>query len=434
MNTPQSAPAGGSKFHIPTWAAVTGGVLLLLALCLLAYQAGCRRQVAPPTTSAPAALTSPVAIAQASARPSLAASPGPGEATAAPQALPATPSPSAEGECSYPPGWMVYTVQPLDTLFSLARRSGTTLEQVKIGNCLENDLILIGQKLRLPSLPLPPTAAPPQAAPLPAAPAQPTQGGSAPTEVSPEPQSQGQMPVLEIAAIGNLDYTWFSLPGGSPGDPNFKPCGEQPRPTPWIDTPLSTSQSRNIGEHAYFYACDFPPASDLKAEVNGPSAAFSIYTAEKMPYPKWNMGRASKMIVWDLVPCDLAEGTYTLLVSDSQGLSAQTTIQVKKARRSQLLISPNFGDPAQKNFTLYVCTPSQVQQAELGIFYLSDQLDSHGNPLYKPFSTLKGIDIGSNGLAPFQIKFPTSPLNDYAIQHITGNAPYPTDLLWLNTP
>jgi len=44
-----------------------------------------------------------------------------------------------------------YVVQPGDTLYSLARRFGTTVEALKEANGLQSDLIQVGQRLRIPT-------------------------------------------------------------------------------------------------------------------------------------------------------------------------------------------------------------------------------------------------------------------------------------------
>jgi len=43
-----------------------------------------------------------------------------------------------------------YLVEPGDTLYSLARRFGTTVEALKAANGLEGDLIRVGQRLEIP--------------------------------------------------------------------------------------------------------------------------------------------------------------------------------------------------------------------------------------------------------------------------------------------
>lgn len=61
-----------------------------------------------------------------------------------------TPSPS----CGPPAGWIVYTVQAGDTLYSLAVRTGTTVEAIRQANCLMDYTIRIGQRLYLPRPPV----------------------------------------------------------------------------------------------------------------------------------------------------------------------------------------------------------------------------------------------------------------------------------------
>ena len=57
-----------------------------------------------------------------------------------------------------PPSWQVYMVQQGDTLYSLARRFGTTITAIIQANCLRSYTIYVGQQLYLP--PLPPTFTP----------------------------------------------------------------------------------------------------------------------------------------------------------------------------------------------------------------------------------------------------------------------------------
>lgn len=56
---------------------------------------------------------------------------------------------------SVPWDWRLYTVQWGDTLFSLARRHGTTVNRVIYINCLESTRLWVGQRLYLPALPTP---------------------------------------------------------------------------------------------------------------------------------------------------------------------------------------------------------------------------------------------------------------------------------------
>ena len=48
------------------------------------------------------------------------------------------------------PGYVEHTVAPNDTLFSIARRYGTTVEVIRQANGLSNNTIAIGQRLLIP--------------------------------------------------------------------------------------------------------------------------------------------------------------------------------------------------------------------------------------------------------------------------------------------
>jgi LysM repeat protein len=61
-----------------------------------------------------------------------------------------TPTPTP---CGPPAGWVIYIVQPGDTLFSLARNTGTTPDQLLLANCLTGSTIIAGQGIFVPRLP-----------------------------------------------------------------------------------------------------------------------------------------------------------------------------------------------------------------------------------------------------------------------------------------
>jgi len=89
---------------------------------------------------------------------------------------PATPTPTPT-PCGPPANWVLYTVQAKDTLFSLATKTRTTVEQIKRANCLVGDAIFVGQRLYLPFVPVPiltptttPTTLTPTATPTPTTP------------------------------------------------------------------------------------------------------------------------------------------------------------------------------------------------------------------------------------------------------------------------
>lgn len=67
--------------------------------------------------------------------------------------VPAPPPTSVPTHCGPPLGWVYYTVQPGDTLYSLALRYGVTVRDLQIANCMgSSTLIRAGQRLAVPFL------------------------------------------------------------------------------------------------------------------------------------------------------------------------------------------------------------------------------------------------------------------------------------------
>jgi LysM repeat protein len=67
---------------------------------------------------------------------------------------PAQPSATAV-KCGPPSYWVVYIVQPGDTLFNIAQRVNSSVSQIKYANCLTSDTIRAGQRLYVPRIPAP---------------------------------------------------------------------------------------------------------------------------------------------------------------------------------------------------------------------------------------------------------------------------------------
>ncbi|MGD1996168.1 MAG: LysM peptidoglycan-binding domain-containing protein [Anaerolineae bacterium] len=63
-----------------------------------------------------------------------------------------TPTP-ASVSCGPPAGWIIYTVQPGDTLWNISRRVGVSMEEVRQANCLVGYILRLGQPLYLPVYP-----------------------------------------------------------------------------------------------------------------------------------------------------------------------------------------------------------------------------------------------------------------------------------------
>ena len=65
-----------------------------------------------------------------------------------PSPVPVTPPP-----CEAPLDWVTYVIQEGNTLYSLAKDHGTDVETLQRVNCLDSEVILVGQELRVPPPP-----------------------------------------------------------------------------------------------------------------------------------------------------------------------------------------------------------------------------------------------------------------------------------------
>lgn len=141
--------------------------ILVAAVCVLAVAlllAGCTRpkptQSAAPQANANQTLTptATAALGMPTLTPTPVASPAAGQATATPTPEPFTPpEPTAtpvpqEPEPTPAAGTSTYTVQPGDTLYGLAQRFGTTVNELAALNNLSPDAMLMaGQVLTIPA-------------------------------------------------------------------------------------------------------------------------------------------------------------------------------------------------------------------------------------------------------------------------------------------
>lgn len=70
--------------------------------------------------------------------------------TPPPSSTSSSSSSSRSSSSSSSPSYTRYTVKKGDTLYSLARKNGTTVSKIKSANGLSSDLIRIGQTLKIP--------------------------------------------------------------------------------------------------------------------------------------------------------------------------------------------------------------------------------------------------------------------------------------------
>lgn len=167
------------KPHFPLYTLTIGAVLALpiLLVAIGAWSRGKVNSVRPtspvipissPTSTllAPSITPTPTLAPSVTVTPSSSSTASP-TSTQTPSPTPtATPSPSATNTATLTPtlthvpcipvtGWPVYTIQRGDTLYSIARRTGTLYKPLMKANCLTDTLIYPGQRLYVPRLPRP---------------------------------------------------------------------------------------------------------------------------------------------------------------------------------------------------------------------------------------------------------------------------------------
>jgi LysM repeat protein len=162
---------GWSGFALVAIVVVTvlGGVLLALSDARQAAPVSSATEALPSltltSTATPAPTEGVVTVSLPSPSP-LPPSPSSPDVTPTqqPTAEPTTtpePQPSATPEvilesCTPPSGWVPYTVRLGDTLFSLSRQSGVSLDEVREANCLSSDVLYPGSVLYLRTAPVQP--------------------------------------------------------------------------------------------------------------------------------------------------------------------------------------------------------------------------------------------------------------------------------------
>jgi uncharacterized protein len=145
------------------------------------------------------------------------------------QSAPTTAAPTA---CGAPSGWVIYHVQPGDTLYGLSVAVGLSTGELQSANCLESGLIFVGQSLYLPFQPAR-LSTPPPTQPVESDPPSPTP--------VPEATETQVLPTSEPAP--SPTSTELPLPTAEPSEtpPASIPPSETAAPTPVpTATPLLT--------------------------------------------------------------------------------------------------------------------------------------------------------------------------------------------------
>lgn len=321
-------------------------VLTYLLVIIVVILVGCTRATPTPDQSLeqPVVTTSlpkhflPSIFAQREADSSVQTTSEPGQPSATELYTPTstdTPIPSTDTPtpCSPPTDWVAYTVQSGDTLYSLAQKTNTTVDEIQRANCMAGaTTIIVGQVLYLPILPPTNTPVPPTNTPLP-----PTNTDT-PKPAEPTPTNTPDRPEIVLA------------PGGG-NNPDFTPC-EFEIGSPWIDV---DEDHIEVGERRYFFACEFEDKIDsaFVTMSNGQIEPLDILSS--MPNPILQQGNATALVAWSALPIhpfSQSGEQYSLTFTDSNGSDTTRTFWIEQPTRAYILAVPPVKGPGS-SFDIY---------------------------------------------------------------------------------
>ncbi len=417
-----------------------------LAVCLLLggiYWAWPRPSpLTPPpsglATLPPQALQPTVAVALAQTE--TVASPQDTPAAPAGQAQPSPASSLSPTSCQPPAGWVAYTVQPGDTLYSLARQTGTSPEEIQRANCLSDVLIYVNARLYLPQYPPAPPPAPPAAPAAPGAPAPEVSVSACPSPF------RCKDPDLPRGIAGETLHS----PGPGEGDEFKTPCQ-------WEDASaagkphISFRYEQNgkldileVGETGYYFACNYPNPADLKAILTGPDGRQTALPARYVlpsAFDAASFERAGRAYSFPAL-CSLPAGDYTLLITDGQ---AQDSITITLAPEdlgftvTGLMVTPRYASPGEE-ITVHYCNYPAGAQVTTAIYHYActeKPARPSENPLdrYEPYDTWS-VTAGPNGQAVYTLQsLPDDPPGPYLLNVVFVNLEPRTldryDVVWL---
>ena len=267
------------------------------------------------------------------------------EATTAPTAQP-TETPTSQ-QCVPPEGWVAYTIQPGDTLLSLANATGITIADIKAANCMLQDLLVAGEKLYLPFLPPPPP--PPPAPVIPAPPV------TAEPPASPEPNCE-----TPFSCPGDLGLTLVVDPGGGNRPVGFEPCTSGAEIE--FDT---TTKIMEIGERRYIYVC---LDNAVEARLTNDNGLDEIVKLEaNIPDPDLKPGNMKAVIDRPILP-DQPTGIYTMTVSFSDREPLPFRFRVDPATEERILVIPPADEPGS-TFQIYYVFFDHMQTLNVRLYY-----------------------------------------------------------------
>jgi hypothetical protein len=293
---------------------------------------------------------------QSTASPNIATATPAGPAAPGAQAAQGVPTPTT---CAPQAGWVVYTIMPGDSLWSLADRTNSSVEAIKFGNCKQDDLLVAYDTIHLPRRPSAPVVVvpPPTSKPVVVGPT-----SAVETPVPPQPTVD---PCASIFDCPASILPTLSLPEGGPDHDKFVPCADG-KTGPRIDSPkIKDKYPISVGIAEFFFACGFNENAKLSAwvtrdlyaqdlDVVGLGAIPAEFVSEVTP--------ANQKLAGWYPTCDLIADEpyvvnpttmYTIHFSDGTS-NAEAIVQLKKVSYATIMVKPKFLWQGQ-DFDIYYC-------------------------------------------------------------------------------
>ena len=269
--------------------------------------------------------------------------------------------------CGPPPGWVFYTIQPGDTLYSLGLTFGVSISQLQLANCMGGATdIRAGQRIYTPYLPpLLPSLTP-----------SPTPSPTTEPVPSPEP------PTIEPTSTSPPPPTATATP---PPTPTLAPSNT-PVPT---DTPLPTNAPPEISPISDLSTDEDIPAGPVAftiGDLENPAEELKIIASSSNPalVPVANIvfGGSGTERTLTITPTADQSGSVaiTITVADSSGGQASTSFDL-------IVVPVNDAPVAQDDFA------STVQDNQVAIAVLANDSDVDGDALQ--FGTINDPAFGS---------------------------------------
>ncbi len=332
-----------------------------------------------PAATLPAAETANPAVFTATA-PAEGAQPGAGGAPAAAAAPSPTGGAGAQTGCAYPPGWVVYTILPGDTLSALAYAINSSVEEIQRGNCLEDERLVAYETLHLPRRP-----------PMRAA------GGATQVVIA---ETEDPCASIFSCANPNLPSITVEVQGGA-GDAD--PCDDG-RTGPRVNVDfrfIGEERKVEIGYGDYFFACGFDHPENLTARVTGPAGTedLEVQGVEFLRpdiYYSFDAPKDQRIVAW-YPACNLPEGPYTLYISDNVSEKRQNgsaTINLKKNEYATIMVKPMMVK-AGTSFDIFYCGFPESAGVHVDFFRVTEKISADGTHT-KTYDHIKSFDVTVN--------------------------------------